>query len=285
MPRMVQSALSWLNRTGDLALSTILPMSCVFCGSEIDSEPSRLCTACTRRLAECCPPHVCQRCAMPLPTPASGPSAGGPPASELAESSGGDQPASSSPSPPQRCFHCKKIPYRFSRTFALGLYRGVLQEAVILAKQAARRVVASTLASMAAESHREEILALNCHYVCPIPSHWRRRVSRRGTPAQILAETFAGELGLPFHKALRRTRSTRKQGMLSPEERRKNVDGSFAVNTGYVLWSAAFSPRGKHVLLVDDVLTTGATGNAAATALLQAGASEVTMAVIARATG
>ncbi|WP_162275854.1 ComF family protein [Roseimaritima ulvae] len=197
----------------------------------------------------------------------------------------GNSSAGNSTAGGARCVHCKKLALRFSRTFALGLYQGVLQEAVILAKQATRRVVASTLASLAAETHREALGALNCELVSPIPSHWRRRVVRRGTPAQVLAETFAAELNLPVCKSLRRIRSTRKQGMLSPEERRKNVDGSFAVNTGYVFRSAAFSPRGKHVLLVDDVLTTGATGNAAATALLQAGASEVTMAVIARATG
>lgn len=221
---------------------------------------------------------------MPLPALPNGSQADSVQESNPADPLQGSLPAASSP-PPPRCFHCKKIPYQFSRTFALGLYRGVLQEAVILAKQATRRVLTSTLASLAAESHRDAILALECDFVCPIPSHWRRRVSRRGTPAQVLAETFASDLDLPFYKALRRTRSTRKQGMLSPQERRKNVDGSFAVNTGYVFWSAACSPRGKHVLLVDDVLTTGATGNAAATALLQAGASEVTMAVIARATG
>ncbi len=263
-----RSAWLWLHQSGQLAMATVLPFSCVFCGTETIADDAPLCHECLRALGGCRPLRACPRCAMPIP--AAGHIA---PVGHIA------------PDASERCVHCRKLSLAFTRTYALGNYQGALREAVIVAKQAARRVAASTLASLAAETHRESLLSCGLDVVTAVPSHWSRRLKRRGTPAQALAETFARDLHLPYRGLLRRLRRTRKQGTLTPQQRRKNVDGSFAVNRGYVFRSALDTPRGKHVLLVDDVLTTGATGNAAATALLKAGANQVTMAVIARATG
>ncbi|WP_153556950.1 ComF family protein [Roseimaritima sediminicola] len=254
-----------LQRVGHWTLAAILPMSCVFCGAETPPPARALCSRCRTRLAACQPARTCPRCAMPLPVVSNG-----------MQADDGSQP---------RCVHCRKQPLRFARTFALGAYRGVLKEAVILAKQPSRRVVAKTLAALLAQHHGAALGQLGIDCVCPVPSHWRRRLKRRGTPSQVIAETLGRSLAVATRPLLRRIRHTRKQGMLSPAQRRENVDGSFAVNTGYVFSLTGFSPRGKHVLLVDDVLTTGATANAAAGALRQAGATEVTMVVLARATG
>jgi predicted amidophosphoribosyltransferase len=94
-----------------------------------------------------------------------------------------------------------------------------------------------------------------------------------------LAEVLAKKLGVPrAERLLRRSRSTLRQFDLTPPERWKNVRGAFAVRAGYHL-------RAAHVLLVDDVLTTGATCSEAARALRSAGAEQVTIAVLARAMG
>lgn len=269
--------MGWVEDSLQLVLATCLPHACVLCGgeiSEIDEQNSeRFCTVCHRYLLASRPVRSCDRCAMPLP-------AGGQTVSR-------DDASDADPIEEGRagCVHCRADKLAYQHSFAFGTYRGGLREAVILAKQANRRVVMQALAAMAVKADRQALLDCRCDLVVPIPSYWLRRLRRRGTPAQVMAEVFAKQLELPSRSFLRRTRSTRKQGTLSVTDRRKNVDGSFALNTGYVFRRDNAALRNRHVLLVDDVLTTGATVNAAATALRRAGADAVTVAVIARATG
>ena len=102
--------------------------------------------------------------------------------------------------------------------------------------------------------------------VVPVPMHIRRTRKRGVNQALLLAREMAGGLGLPLAEALVRTRNTRQQARLDAAERLHNLDGAFAV---------ACDVKGKRVLLVDDVCTTGATANACAEALLAGGASTV----------
>ena len=102
--------------------------------------------------------------------------------------------------------------------------------------------------------------------VTPVPMHVRRAHRRGVDHALLLARAVAARLELPVTQALIRTRNTRQQARLSDAERMHNLDGAFA---------AGPEVAGKRVLLVDDVCTTGATANACAAALLQAGASAV----------
>ena len=102
--------------------------------------------------------------------------------------------------------------------------------------------------------------------VVPVPMHIRRTRKRGVNQALLLAREMAGGLGLPLAEALVRTRNTRQQARLDAAERLHNLDGAFAV---------ACDVKGKRVLLVDDVCTTGATANACAEALLAGGASAV----------
>ena len=102
--------------------------------------------------------------------------------------------------------------------------------------------------------------------VVPVPMHIRRTRKRGVNQALLLAREMAGGLGLPLAEALVRTRNTRQQARLDAAERLHNLDGAFAV---------ACDVKGKRVLLVDDVCTTGATANACAEALRAGGASAV----------
>lgn len=183
------------------------------------------------------------------------------------------------------CPHCTKQPFRFSQAVALGLYRGLLREAVIAAKQSAHLPLAVSLARLTAERVAVQLDRCRPEVVTAVPSYWRRRLRRRGTPAEALAETIAAELNIRHCTLLKCTRATEKQGTLSPERRKTNVRGAFAAKTGYAFGTSPWSGRGRHVLLIDDVLTTGATADAAAAALLGGGAVRVSLAVIARAVG
>lgn len=103
--------------------------------------------------------------------------------------------------------------------------------------------------------------------VVPAPLHASRRRERGYDQAALLARAVSRELSLSCDaNALKRTRRTKQQVSLGPEERRNNVVGAF---------TAVRPLRGETVLLVDDVYTTGATMDAAATALLEAGARTV----------
>ncbi len=115
--------------------------------------------------------------------------------------------------------------------------------------------------------------------VVPIPLHWRRRRLRGYNQAERIARPLAAELGAPFGDLLRRSRSTRRQARLPRAERLENPVGAFALRRGA---RAGRSVAGRRVLLVDDVVTTGATLDAAAAVLRDAGAASVTAVAAAR---
>jgi predicted amidophosphoribosyltransferase len=107
--------------------------------------------------------------------------------------------------------------------------------------------------------------------------HWTRRTLRGVQTTEVLAEAMACELKIPTdRRVLRSVRSTRKQSLLSPMERQRNVRHAFASRAGCHL-------AGRYVGLVDDALTTGATANEAAGVLKAAGAPRVSVFVVARA--
>lgn len=108
--------------------------------------------------------------------------------------------------------------------------------------------------------------------VVPIPLHWFRRLGRGYNQADLLASGLARRMGLP-KLALRRRRSTPAQTTQSATERRRNLRGAF---------TAPPSVRGLRMLLVDDIVTTGSTLRAAASALRAAGATAVTALTLAR---
>lgn len=111
--------------------------------------------------------------------------------------------------------------------------------------------------------------------ILPIPLHPRRQRHRGYNQSTLLARHLAGALALPFDdKALRRHRHTQPQIQLGPEERRSNVTGAFVAVPERV--------GGRHIVLIDDVYTTGATTAAAAEALLAAGAASASAYCLAR---
>ena len=126
----------------------------------------------------------------------------------------------------------------------------------------------------AAERIRQEE-GFRADVVVPVPLHFTRHYRRSFNQAALFGGVVARELGIPLCNALVRTRRTRHQARLAREERRKNPHGVFAVRRPDVL-------RGKCVLLVDDVFTTGATLASAAKVLLKEGAGPVFVLTAAR---
>lgn len=135
-------------------------------------------------------------------------------------------------------------------------YRGVRLLAAAMGRDLARAVEGLHLG--------ENVL------VVAVPMHPRRLKKRGFNHARLLAEETARRLGLSCAEALYRTRNARQQARLSSQERRENLRGAFAVHP-----EDAHLVSGRDVLLVDDVLTTGATAAACAQALRNAGARRV----------
>ena len=137
--------------------------------------------------------------------------------------------------------------------------------------------LAMTVGRLLAAERGETLRANRPDVIVPIPMHWTRRWMRGTNSPELLARELsrALRLRLSLH-ALVRTRRTRPQNELLPEQRPDNIRGAFAL-------AARRKIRGRRVLLIDDVLTTGATAHEAAGVLLAGGAAEVAVAVLARA--
>jgi len=175
-----------------------------------------------------------------------------------------------------RCAGCRKTAFHFERVRTLGRYEGPLRETVLRLKQPGQSPLAFSCAELLLSRHWEELAHWDYDVVAPVPMHWRRRWMRGVNSPELLAERVARRLGLPLaRRLLIRRRFTVPQADLAVAHRFANVRGAFRASAGYILQSA-------RVLLIDDVLTTGATCSEAARTLRSAGAACVSVLVLAR---
>jgi ComF family protein len=177
------------------------------------------------------------------------------------------------------CVQCREAKLRFDAAVRLGDYQESLRRAILRIKEAHERALAIALGDLLVSVRGEDLRSLRPDVVVPVPMHWRRRLSRGHNSAAVLAERIAKALGKPLGAfLLARRRHTRPQFDLPPGGRWDNVRGAFRVKPHADL-------PGARVLVVDDILTTGATSSEVARALRKAGASFVAVCVLARAEG
>jgi ComF family protein len=171
-----------------------------------------------------------------------------------------------------RCPRCRRRRVAVDRGRAVGVYDGSLRQIIHAFKYEGRRTLAAPLARLMAEAGRD--LLATSDVTVPVPLHRRRERSRGFNQARDLAV----RLGSPVADILTRTRATPSQTDLPAGRRHANVRGAFALRAG-------FRARidGRIIVLVDDVSTTGATLEACARALKDAGAREVRALTAARA--
>ncbi|MFN3513232.1 MAG: ComF family protein [Phenylobacterium sp.] len=178
--------------------------------------------------------------------------------------------------PGVRCAACEAKPRVFSRARAACLYDENASGLILQLKHADRTDLAPLFArwlSRAAQNLLGEAEAL-----APVPLHPGRLFARRYNQAAEIARALSRLSGVPYlPDALVRRRATGTQGGKSASGRRRNVAGAFMVPPG-----RAAQVEGRRILLVDDVMTTGATLEGCSRALLAAGAACVDVAVIAR---
>jgi competence protein ComFC len=175
------------------------------------------------------------------------------------------------------CPACQDKMYAFDRARSFALYEGALVRAILLLKFEHIEPLGAWFAERLAEVVREEGGLLGADVVVPVPLHRQREKERGYNQAALISKHLAKRLRLP-HKAvlLMRTKPRPDKHILSLEERWESVRGAFATRPGSKV-------DNQRVLLVDDVLTTGATLDACSRALREAGAKTVAGLTVARA--
>jgi|HubBroStandDraft_1064217.scaffolds.fasta_scaffold138326_2 ComF family protein len=175
------------------------------------------------------------------------------------------------------CRICQQKTYAFERARSYGIYDGALVRAILLLKWERMDPLGAWFAERLAEMVTKEGERMAGDVVVPVPLHRDRERERGYNQAGLISKPLARRLGLP-HKAvlLMRTRPRPNKQVLSLEERWESVRGAFATRPGSQVDK-------KRVLLVDDVMTTGATLDACARALLKSGAKSVLGLTVARA--
>ena len=230
----------------DAILSVVLAPTCAAC-SDVLSAPSRgpVCSTCWSSILPLTPP-LCETCGDPLPT------------WRLIDTAG------------SRCTRCRRIPRAVDRSRAIGAYDGALRSIVHALKYDGRPTIARHLAARMHAAGAEVLEGADL--VVAVPLHRSRERARGFNQARELGR----HLGLPMTEALARTRPTASQADLPAARRHANVRGAFA-------WRPQVAVKGRTIVLVDDVSTTGATLNACARVLLDAGAADVRALTAARA--
>jgi len=226
------------------------------------------CAACGADLPQCVDDlHLCPDCQLTL----------GPPLWPCCPRCGAAVTAAAETSP--GCDLCRRPPLKVDTVVVLGGYRAELRDVVLRMKRPSQETLSAAMGRLLATRRGEQLSALKPDLVVPIPMFWARRLNRATNSPEIVAAVLGRSLWLPVHRrVLSRRRNTPPQAGLSPRERFRNVRGAFRVRKGSSL-------QGARVLLVDDILTTGATCSEAAGMLKRAGAALVAAAVIARAQG
>lgn len=170
------------------------------------------------------------------------------------------------------CAACRSGLRGFDNAVCFGFYDGSLRRLIHLFKYAGMKPLAGTLAG-----YLERALSIDERFdiVVAVPLHWRKKWARGFNQAELLGRYIARHRGIPLVNALRRKRSTGVQAGLAVAGRRRNVAGAFTARP-------SADVKGKRILLIDDVMTTGATASACASALKRAGAASVSLATLAR---
>lgn len=234
-------------RLGRATLDLLYPPVCVACGAE-SGESGGLCAPCFRAAPFIAGP-VCDRCGAPLP-----PGAG------------------------EACDGCAHAPPGWEQARAAALYEGPARRAALALKHGDRLEIAPVAAVWMARAGAE--LLARADLIAPVPLHWTRLVRRRFNQSAELSRALARRVGRAEASApdlLRRVRRTPSQEGRSRAARIENVAGAFRLSPR---WRGRVA--GRRVLLVDDVMTTGATLTACAETLRAEGAAGVDALVLCR---
>ena len=219
-----------------------MPVCCVFCGVVLEAFETGICHGCANDLPW--NDNACPRCAEPQQTPLS---------AGLA------------------CAACQATPPPFTAAAALFRYAFPVDAAIKLFKFRRRLDYVPAFGAIMASALTFLPPDVDC--LVPVPLHWRRQALRGFNQAEELGREMHKHADLPVIRMARRVRATPPQSGLDAGSRRKNLRGAFSIVARNTV---------QHALIVDDVITTGATCRELASALMRSGASQVSVLTLAR---
>lgn len=174
----------------------------------------------------------------------------------------------------EKCRYCNGRIFSFEDCCALGSYRGKIRETVHRFKYRGQKYLAEPLGTLLAAKIAREPWISSVEAVVPIPLYRQKLLQRGYNQAFLLAKVLGRELGLPVKELLERVKNTKSQTGLDKSQRAVNLRQAFRCSQQF--------PAGAHILLVDDVFTSGSTAHEASRTLKEAGAGRISVAVLAR---
>jgi len=250
-PRDVQ--VSYTRSISDCFLNLFYPEECFICSSPVARrQDCGLCDDCWRKVLDLqIVGAYCPSCGAPLPGFAEG--------SE------------------NLCIECIRRPPPYCGARAFGYYSTEMRQVIHELKFKGRRPLAQLLAPLLADVFLKSWKREDFDFITYVPLHPGRRRERGFNQAELLGRALARMVGLPELRTLRRAAATKSQVGLSDAQRLENVRNAFRC-------THVDRVAGKKILLIDDVMTTGATAASAAGALINTGADKVSVLTVARAT-
>ncbi|PIQ95919.1 MAG: amidophosphoribosyltransferase [Nitrospinae bacterium CG11_big_fil_rev_8_21_14_0_20_56_8] len=248
-----ETGFRWLREWAGLGLNLLFPQPCVFCGGDRNGGGDYLCRLCRENIRYIRKPY-CFRCGIPAEISYEYPSAD------------------------FECGACRTSPFVFDRARSLGIYTGELKALIHHFKYRPQPgVIRDIFYLLSGYWEGEGVENYAGFRVVPVPLHVHKLRARQFDQAYLIARETARCLDLPLESGgLVRIKETSTQAKQSRQDRTRNIIGAFEPGPGGAM-------DGIRVLLVDDVMTTGATANEAAKVLKRAGAARVDVFTLARA--
>lgn len=252
MPSAFSGTINALARFASGGLSLIFPPCCAHCERplDVDEVGPQLCFTCSRRVFTPTPGMACPRCG----------------AYDVKIDDGR-----------RACLECRGRKFAFDEVSSSGKYEGALQAAIVRMKTEFGQPLAMAAGKQLAKLHDYDNQNDQIDLVTCIPKYWLKRLATGVNSAETIMAGIVKQsnlVGIPQLLACRR--KIRKQSLLSPDQRKRNVHGAWTVTANYDITDT-------HVLVVDDTMTTGSTAHEVARILKLSGARRISFAVVARA--
>ncbi len=226
----------------DSFLRVFYPDKCMFCGAITKGEENFICEDCRQTVDFCRDLKCCSICGKP-------------------QISLGEK---------EICYPCLiKTFCSYKRATAVVKYNDKTSGGIKRYKNGNGEIVGEVMGRLMAERVKEVFEGIHFDFVTGIPPSDKRVIKRGFDPVSVLCKSLAKELDIPYEKrVIKKIKKTKKQSSLDYEHRIKNMIGAFGVYDGTDL-------KGKRILLVDDVMTTGATIEEGAYVLKKGGGKEI----------
>lgn len=231
-----------LGNLSEMVLDAIYPKRCPVCGEAVDPAGRDICEACEKILVPV-RGNICSKCGRPVRDVNS-----------------------------RLCDNCKRIPHEYDMARVLYPYNQILKRSLSAFKYHGRREYAAFFARSIYEHFEVFINMIGPDVIIPVPVYKDRLRVRGYNQAELVADRLSELTGIPAaNDFLLRVKHTEAQKLLGPDARRKNLAGAFAVNKD----SDWYRQYINSALIIDDIYTTGSTGDVCAEVLKAVGVGKV----------